>query len=129
MTKENKNINNIHAKPKRRTFTTEYKLRILEEVDRADQKGQIAFILRREGLFSSNLTDWRRWRAKLSSSGNGAPSRAQSSKLKRENERLQRQNQRLKEKLDQANLIIELQKKLELNLAMMEELNDDENAP
>ncbi|CAM2064222.1 hypothetical protein SCOR_02565 [Sulfidibacter corallicola] len=41
MSKENKNIDNIHAKPKRRTFTTEYKLRILEEVDSADQKGQI----------------------------------------------------------------------------------------
>lgn len=128
MTADQKNIDNIHAKPMRRTFTTQYKLRILDEIDRADQKGQIALILRREGLFSSHLADWRKWREQLSISGNRQPIESHTSKLKRENERLLRQNRRLQEKLDQAKLIIQLQKKLELNLAMMENISDDEPA-
>lgn len=110
MSQNNKNTDNIHAKPKRRSFSVEYKLRILEEIDRADEFGQITLILRREGLFSSHLTDWRRWREKLSASGDATHSKAASSSLKRENQNLQRQNRGLKEKLDQANLIIELQK-------------------
>jgi len=129
LSQNNRKIDNIHAKPKRRSFSTEYKLRILEEIDRADQFGQITFILRREGLFSSHLTDWRRWREKLSASGDATRSKATSSSLKRENQHLQHQNRRLKEKLDQANLIIQLQKKLNLSMAEMDNLNNHENAP
>jgi len=49
-------------RPRRRTFTAQDKLRILAETDRAAETGGIAAILRREGLYSSNLTDWRRAR-------------------------------------------------------------------
>ena len=49
--------------PKRRSFTAKYKLRILDETDRAEGTGGVTSILRREGLYSSALTDWRRARA------------------------------------------------------------------
>src|SRR4051812_33004784 len=52
-------------RPKRRTFTAGEKLRILEETDRAAGTGDIGAILRREGLYSTTLTDWRRQRAAL----------------------------------------------------------------
>jgi transposase-like protein len=47
---------------RRRTFTVEYKLRILAEADRSSESGAIGALLRREGLYSSHLTDWRRQR-------------------------------------------------------------------
>jgi transposase-like protein len=52
----------LSSRPKRRTFTAAEKLRILAEADRAADSGGIAAILRREGLYSSALTDWRRQR-------------------------------------------------------------------
>jgi transposase len=52
----------LTPRPKRRTFTTTEKLRILDEADRVAETGGIAALLRREGLYSSALTDWRRLR-------------------------------------------------------------------
>ena len=49
-------------KPKRRRFSAEYKLRILEEADRCTKPGELGLLLRREGLYSSHLAEWRRWR-------------------------------------------------------------------
>ena len=54
----------IVAKPKRRQFTAEYRLRILEEADRCTQPGEVGRLLRREGLYSSHLTAWRKARRK-----------------------------------------------------------------
>ncbi|MEM4846680.1 MAG: hypothetical protein QW794_02855, partial [Thermosphaera sp.] len=53
----------VVEKPKRRQFTAEYKLRILQEAE-ACAPGELGALLRREGLYSSNLTNWRRQRAK-----------------------------------------------------------------
>jgi transposase len=52
----------LTSTPKRRSFTAKYKLRILDETDRAADTGMVTSILRREGLYSSALTDWRRAR-------------------------------------------------------------------
>jgi len=52
----------LSGRPRRRTFIAQDKLRILAETDRAADSGGIGAILRREGLYSSNLTDWRRQR-------------------------------------------------------------------
>ncbi|MFU8899484.1 MAG: IS3 family transposase, partial [Roseinatronobacter sp.] len=52
----------LTSTPKRRIFTAKYKLRILDETDRAVDTGMVTSILRREGLYSSALTDWRRAR-------------------------------------------------------------------
>src|SRR3972149_1844889 len=52
----------VEAKPKRRKFSAAYRLRILEEADRCQESGEIGRLLRREGLYSSHLTSWRRAR-------------------------------------------------------------------
>ena len=50
----------VVAKPKRRKFTAQYRLRILEEAESCTQPGEVGRLLRREGLYSSHLTEWRR---------------------------------------------------------------------
>ena len=57
------------AKPTRRQFTAEYRLRILEEADRCTEPGEVGRLLRREGLYSSHLTGWRKARRKGSLQG------------------------------------------------------------
>ena len=52
----------VVAKPTRRRFSAEYRLRILEEADRCTQPGEIGRLLRREGLYSSHLSVWRKAR-------------------------------------------------------------------
>lgn len=106
----------VSEKPVRRRFTAEYKLRILGEADRCSLPGQLGALLRREGLYSSHLTNWRRQRDAGTLAGL-APKRrgrkpAPDAPLIAENERLKRENQRLADKLRQAETIIEVQKKL-----------------
>lgn len=106
------------ATPRRRRFTGEYKARILEECDNATEPGGIGAILRREGLYSSHLADWRRRRAAegekgLAGNKAGRPAKAVAQRhAEEEVERLARENARLREKLRRADLIIEAQKKL-----------------
>ena len=104
----------VVPKAKRRKFTAKYKLRILEEADRCTERGQIGELLRREGLYSSHLSKWRQQRARgqlqgLASKKRGRkgqdPSVAELARLRRENERLRAQ-------LEQAEIIIDVQKKL-----------------
>ncbi len=52
----------VNERPVRRQFTAEYKMRILEEADGCTEKGQVGELLRREGLYSSHLSNWRRLR-------------------------------------------------------------------
>jgi len=106
----------VPEKPVRRRFTAEYKIRILREADRCTQPGQLGALLRREGLYSSHLTNWRQQRDAGTLAGL-APKRrgrkpAPNAPLIAENERLKRENQRLTEKLRQAETILEVQKKL-----------------
>ena len=99
----------VVARPKRRSFSAAYKQSILEEADRCTQPGEIGALLRREGLYSSNLTTWRRQRQRgeLAGAKRGRkPASDQAKALKQ----LQRENARLKRKLEQAETIIEVQK-------------------
>jgi transposase-like protein len=115
----------VAEKAKRRTFTVDYKQRILEEADRCTEPGQIGELLRREGLYSSHLTTWRRQRqaggrAGLSARKRGPKKDEQAAELTR----LQRENERLRKQLDQAELIIAAQKKLALALEALTENSD-----
>ena len=106
----------VSEKPVRRRFTAEYKLRILREVDRSTESGQLGALLRREGLYSSHLSAWRQQRdegtlAGLTSKRRGRKANPDAAFIA-ENERLKRESQRLAAKLRQAETIIEVQKKL-----------------
>jgi transposase len=100
----------------RRKFPAKYKLDILKEVDACTAPGQIGALLRREGLFSSNLTTWRRQREQglldaMSPKKRGRK-KQEINPLSPEVARLQKENERLKRKLKQAQTIIEVQKKV-----------------
>ena len=106
----------VPEKPVRRRFTAEYKLRILGEADRSTESGQLGAVLRREGLYSSHLTAWRKQRNDGTLAGLEPKRRGRKvspdAPLIAENERLQRDNRRLTARLRQAETIIEVQKKL-----------------
>ena len=98
-------------KAKRRRFTKTYKLRILKQADACTQPGQIGALLRSEGLYSSSLAQWRRQReaGELGTKKRGRPGADPS---ERELARLRVENERLAKKLAQAEVIIDVQKKL-----------------
>ena len=100
----------------RRRFTAAEKLRILEEADACTQPGEIGALVRREGIYSSYLSRWREARDQGQLSSLGAkrrgPKPMNDPALARENARLRRENTRLQKRLDQAETIIEVQKKL-----------------
>jgi transposase-like protein len=101
---------------KRRTFTAEYKQRILTEADAsATQPGAIGALLRREGLYSSHLVTWRRERQAGILKGLTPHKRGPKSKRspqEDEMQRLRRENQRLTEALRKAEIVIDVQKKV-----------------
>lgn len=104
----------VRAVAKRRQFTAAYKLAVLEEADRANDFGAIGALLRREGLYSSHLTTWRRER-EAGALAALARRRGRKATLSVEQKRLsalQAENARLKRELEQAHTIIEVQKKL-----------------
>ena len=96
---------------RRRRFTTGYKLRVLEEADRCDQ-GQLGALLRREGLYRSSLSEWRRQRDAGELTTGRRKRSASERELRRELARAKRENARLSQRLAQAETIIGVQKKL-----------------
>ena len=106
------NTNNGDARPRRRRFSDAYKLRILEEADRCTEPGQLGLLLRREGLYSSHLSVWRRWRRRARPEHPESRKPPTESQLKHELARIQRENTRLQLKLEHAEKLLALQKKL-----------------
>lgn len=105
----------VMARPKRRRFTAAYKARIVQEAQRCTDPGQIGALLRREGLYSSALTQWRRQYQAGALKGLKDDKRGRKRTRDTRDEelqRLQRDNERLNKKLRQAELIIEIQKKV-----------------
>ena len=104
----------VLERPRRRRFTAAYKARIVEEAEGCTEYGQIGALLRREGLYSSQLSTWRRQyrdgalRALKDDKRGRRPSR---NPVETENERLRKKVARLERHLHQANTIIEFQKK------------------
>jgi transposase-like protein len=106
----------VVAAAKRRTFTAEYKQRILTEADAAVARpGAIGALLRREGLYSSHLVTWRRERQAGILQGLTPHKRGPKSKRSPQEEEIQklrRENQRLAEELRKAEIVIDVQKKV-----------------
>ncbi len=115
----------VRSQPRRRTFTAEYKVRILAECDAVTEPGGVGAILRREGLYSSHLVDWRRRRAEGGSNGliprkTGRPPKDPTTRaLQTEVEQLKRDNTRLQERLRRSEIIVEAQKKLAELLSLL----------
>jgi transposase len=106
----------LSERPRRRSFTARDKLRILTEADLATDPGEIGALLRREGLYSSALTDWRRQREAgilggLTPARRG-PKPSQPNPLAAELAKAQQDNARLRLRLERAEAIIDLQKKV-----------------
>ena len=103
----------VADKPKRRTFSAGYKLRILEEIDQC-KGGEVAAVLRREGLYYSNIEGWQRQRAIGTLSGLQPHKRGPRKKSIDPDytRKLERENERLRKRLQQAEGIIDIQKKM-----------------
>jgi transposase-like protein len=120
----------LSGRPRRRTFTAQDKLRILAETDRAAATSGIGTILRREGIYSSALTDWRRQRD-AGAFGALVPSKRgrktiEPNPLATELALAQRDNARLTRRLAHAEAIIDLQKKVAELLGIPLARSDDE---
>ena len=105
----------VSAIPKRRTFTADYKLDILKQVDACkDRPGSVGELLRRQGLYSSHLTEWRkeRDRGALDALGKKRGRKPSRNPLADEVEKLQRENLELRRRLERAEVIIDVQKKV-----------------
>ena len=106
----------IFAHARRRQYPAEYKLGILREVDAATKPGEIGAILRREGLYSSHLITWRRQRDEGALSALGPKKRGPRANPKSASDRrlaeLEAENQQLRRRLQEAQVIIEFQKKV-----------------
>ena len=120
----------VPEKPVRRRFTAKYKLRILAEADGCTEFGQVGELLRREGLYSSLLSTWRKQRDEGVLAGLTPKRRGRKAKPKNpfaeKMARLERENERLKTKLRQAELVIDVQKKVSEMLDIPLNRPDDE---
>jgi transposase len=116
----------VVIKPQPRRFTAEYKLSMLKEYDACDQPGEKGALLRREGIYASNISTWRRQYSQGGMDGLHKTKRGpKADPHSRENKQLREENEQLKKRLQQAELIIEVQKKVSQILEI--ELNEQEH--
>ena len=119
-----KPLTEVVEKATRRRFSAKEKLRILQAADAAPQ-GEVAALLRREGIYASQLTRWRAERdaMELANKKRGPKPNPHAAEVKQ----LRAANERLEKKLEQANRLIELQKKVSEILGVTLEQFDDED--
>lgn len=114
-------------KPIRRQFTSEYKLRIVEEADRCTKPGDVGRLLRREGLYTSHLTSWRKAvrTGSLKALSKKRGRKSERNPLEEKVRKLEREVDRLEKKLHKAHLIIDVQGKVAglLGLSLEDEKN------
>src|SRR4029453_10866702 len=121
----------VPAKAKRRQFTPEYKLRIVREAAAAKSPGEIGALLRREGLYSSHLADWRRQRERGELAGLSAKRGRKAEPVNPLTKRvaeLEREKRRLERKLEQAELLLDIQKKASRLLEIPLRSQDDDGS-
>ncbi len=121
----------VPEKKRRKTFTAGYKLRMLHEAEQCLKPGEIGALLRREGLYSSHLTTWRRQRDKGILNGLSPRKRGRKESLKDPSAeriaQLENENQRLQGRLRKAEIIIEAQKKISEILGIEQNLEKIES--
>ena len=121
----------VPEKKPRRKYTASYKLRILKEYEACTVPGEIGALLRREGLYHSNVNSWMLQRDKGALHGLTPRKRGRKSKkinpLAREVANLERKNKKLTEKLHQAETIIEVQKKISEILGISQNNSGEKN--
>lgn len=118
----------IPEKAKRRRFSAQYKLDILDEYDRLSEPGAKGALLRREGLYSSHIVEWRRARDVGALAELGKP-RGRKRRLSAEGielEQVRRRNERLESELAKARLVIEVQGKVSALLEAISESAEPE---
>jgi len=106
----------VTAKPTRRRYTADYKHRILREADTCTRSGELGALLRREGLYSSNLTVWRKQRERGEIEGLAQKKRGplpkEKNPLAAKVATLERENRQLRARSERAEGLVELQKKV-----------------
>ena len=123
----------VAATAKRRRFSAEYKLSILAQVESCREQGDIGALLRREGLYSSHLSKWRQQQQRGALAGLSPKKRGRkptANPLAEQYRRLQTENARLKRQLQQAETIIDVQKKVStlLGIQLPETPTNEENS-
>ena len=119
----------VPATPTRRRFSAEYRLRILKEADACKKAGELGALLRREGLYSSHLITWRQQRDRgalvgMRTTKRGPKPRPVDPRVKQ----LEAENRRLQRRLQRAETIITLQKKVAEILGIpLKPLDSDES--
>ena len=119
----------VPEKAQRRRFTAEYKLGILEAADACRDSGEVGALLRREGLYTSNVSVWRQQRQSGALNGLQPSKRGRKPRRHPEAKRieqLERENRRLREELRKAQVIIEVQKKVAHLLGNSEAIESEE---
>lgn len=119
--------NDPAARPKRRSFSAEYKARILDEYDAlvsgTDERGAL---LRREGLYTSHITEWRRARDAAARAGLAPQKKQRRSPEQTEIDKLRRKNERLEDELRRTKLALEITGKAHALLEMLSKSADTE---
>ena len=119
----------VPPKARRRRFTGEYKRRIVEQADAAQEPGSVGALLRREGLYSSHLAVWRQQYREGALAGSKSKKRGRkasaATKAERKAKALERENARLRRQLEQAKTVIDVQKKVSELMGIPLETDDD----
>jgi hypothetical protein len=116
------------SRPKRRTFTREYKMRMLDQYENAPTPQERNALLRREGLYSAYMTEWRRERDRTASApaGEKKPGRPAKSAAEAENERLRKENEQIAAKLAKTEAALEIMGKVHALLETLSGSADSE---
>jgi len=131
MDTEEKQEVEVTAKVARRKFTAEYKLKVLREADACGKKGEIGALLRREGLYTSHLSYWRKLRSIGELGGLSPKKRGPAAKEKNplagKLAALERENAKMKARAERAEALVELQKKMAEILQVDQEKENRKN--
>ena len=119
----------VSPTPSRRRFTAAYKMKILEQIDRCVQHGEIGAMLRREGLYSSQLAAWRRAREQGSLATHAALAQRRGPKpkpadpSKKKIAELERELARAVKRAERAEALVEVQKKVSALLDQIDQVH------